>query len=278
VGRKDPGGDPTTLNAVTVKRLKTIFDRYYVPNNAMLVVSGDITPARAFKLADERFSHWPRRADPFAGVTPLVVPPLQLPAALIMQDHVTDALVVMEWQGPSTITSPEDTYAADVLSTILDASGSTFQRRLVDSGLFASCTVGYSTRSHVGPIILTAHASVDSLPHALAVLNAVLEELDHPAAFSDDELADARQARRVSFARTLEYQTSVANEVAEFWGSADLGYFRSYTDRMLAVTRSDLQRYALRYIIAKPMALGVLVPPGTGQQVRPLVLSFLSGQ
>ncbi|HWZ59918.1 MAG TPA: pitrilysin family protein [Gemmatimonadaceae bacterium] len=277
-GRKDPGGDPKTLNAVTVKRLKTIFDRYYVPNNAMLVVSGDITPGRAFKLADERFSHWPRRTDPFVGVTPLVVPPLQLPAALIMQDHVTDALVVMEWQGPSTITSPEDTYAADVLSTILDASGSTFQRRLVDSGLFASCTIGYTTRSHVGEITLTAHASVDSLPHALVVLNAVLEDLDKPVAFSDDELADARQARRVAFARTLEYQTSVASEVAEFWGSADLGYFRSYTDRMLAVTRSDLQRYAQRYIIAKPMALGVLVPPGTGQQVRPVVLSFLSGQ
>jgi zinc protease len=244
----------------------------------MLVVSGDITPERAFKLADERFSHWPRRADPFAGVTPYVVPPLELPAALITQENVADVLVVAEWQGPSTLTAPEDTYAADVLSTIVNTSGSTFQRRLVDSGLFASCSIGYETRAHVGPIMLVAHASVDSLPHALAALADVLNGLDQPTAFSDDELMDAHQERRVSLARTLEYRAAVANEVAEFWGTANLGYFRSYTDRMLAVTRPDLQRYALRYVIGKPMALGLLVPPGMGERIRPMIVSFLGAQ
>jgi zinc protease len=277
-GRKDPGGDVATLAAVNVKQLKTIFDRYYVPNNALLVVSGDITPSRAFKLADERFGHWQRRPDPFLGAPPYVVPPLQLPAALITQDNVSDVLVLAEWQGPSTIANTEDTYAADVLSTIWNAPGSTVQRRLVDSGLFAACVLSYDTRAHVGPVTLVAHASIDSLAHALAVLSDVLNTLDQPTAFTDDEIADARQARRVSFARTMEYRTDVAHEVAEFWGSADLGYFRSYTDRMIAVTRPDLERYARRYLIGKYMALGLLVPPGTGDRIKPLVVSFLSSQ
>jgi predicted Zn-dependent peptidase len=123
-----------------------------------------------------------------------------------------------------------------------------------------------------------AHASVDSLAHALSALAKVLRTLDQPTAFTDDEIADARQARRVAFARTMEYRTEVAHEVAELWGSADLGYFRSYTDHMLAVTRPDLQHYAQRYILGKPMALGLLVPPATGQQIRPLVINFLSAQ
>jgi hypothetical protein len=39
-----------------------------------------------------------------------------------------------------------------------------------------------------------------------------------------------------------------------------------------------MQRFASRYLIGAPMAIGLLVPPGTGEQMRPAVLAFLGAQ
>jgi zinc protease len=274
-GRKDVMGDANTIGAVTLKRLDQIFHRYYVPNNAAVLLSGDVTPARAFQVARERFDHWKRQPDPFAGSTPYEVPALQHSSAVIIKDKVPDALLLVEWQGPSVTSNPRDTYAADVLSGILNAPGSTFHQRLVDSGLFTSCTVGYLTRTHVGPIILTARTSLDMLIPALSVLADQLQHLDGPDAFTDEELADVHQASRVELALRLEHPLAVAHEIATFWSSTGLEYFRTYTDEMANVTRADLQGYAKRYIVAAPMAVGVLAPEASGDSLRMIVAGFL---
>jgi zinc protease len=277
-GRKDAGGDPAALATVTPKLLKQIFQQYYVPNNSVVIVSGDVMPERVFQLAGERFSHWKRQADPFAGWTPYAVPPMARSQAVIVQGEAADVILIVQWQGPSVTSDPEGTYAADMLSSISNQSGSTFHRRLIDSGLFASCDISYSTRAHVGPITLTAHTSVDSAKRALIVLGTMLQQLADSDAFTDDELINARQGKRVGLALELQEHESIADDVAEFWGSAGLPYYRTYADRMGGVTRSEMQGFALRYLTGAPMAVGLLVPPGTGDQLRPAVAAFLGLQ
>jgi zinc protease len=277
-GRKDAGGDPAALAAVTPKLLKQIFQQYYVPNNSVVIVSGDVTPERVFQLTGERFSHWKRQPDPFAGVTPYTVPPMARSQAVIVQGEAADVILVVQWQGPSVTSDPQGTYAADMLSSISDQSGSTFHRRLIDSGLFASCDISYSTRAHVGPITLTAHTSVDSATRAMIVLGTMLQHLADSDAFTDDELINARQGKRVGLALELQEHESIADDVADFWGSAGLPYYRTYADRMGVVTRGEMQQFALRYLIGAPMAVGLLVPPGTGDQLRPAVVGFLGLQ
>ncbi len=277
-GRKDPGGDPASLAAVTPKLLKQIFQQFYVPNNAVVIVSGDVTPARVFQLADERFSHWKRQPDPFASAAPYTVPPMARSQAVIVQGEAADVILVVEWQGPSVTADADGTYAADMLSAIADQSGSSFHRHLIDTGLFASCQIAYTTRAHVGPIILTAHMSMDSAKRAMVVLAKELQHLADSDAFTNDELVNARQSKRVGLALALQEHESMAYEVAEFWGSAGLPYFRTYADRMGVVNREQMQRFASRYLIGAPMAIGLLVPPGTGEQMRPAVLAFLGAQ
>jgi zinc protease len=277
-GRKDPGGDPASLATVTPKLLKQIFQQYYVPNNSVVIVSGDVTPDRVFQLADERFSHWKRQPDPFANAAPYVVPPMPKSQAVIVQGEAADVIVIVEWQGPSVTTDPEGTYAADMLSEITGQSGSEFHRHLIDTGLFASCQISYGTRTHVGPITLTAHMSVDSAKRAMIVLATELQRLGESDAFTDDELVNARQSIRVGLALGLQEHASMAENVADFWGSAGLPYFRTYADRMAMVNRTEMAGFANRYLIGTPMSIGLLVPPGTGEQLRSAVLAFLGAQ
>ncbi|HLJ73988.1 MAG TPA: pitrilysin family protein, partial [Thermoanaerobaculia bacterium] len=52
------GGTPESLKRITQIDILAFHKRYYVPKNAILVFGGDVTPARAFALAQEKFGSW----------------------------------------------------------------------------------------------------------------------------------------------------------------------------------------------------------------------------
>src|SRR5438034_8112542 len=64
--RKDASGDSVTLAGITLDHLKATYSRYYVPNNAALIVTGDVVTERVFEQAREQFRDWKRGPDPFA--------------------------------------------------------------------------------------------------------------------------------------------------------------------------------------------------------------------
>jgi zinc protease len=276
-GRKNPLGEAKSISAASPKRLNEIFHRYYVPNNAVVAVSGDITPAQVFKSARNHFGHWRRAPDPFAATPVPPVAPLPSSTGIIVEGDVRDVVLFLKWQGPS-VTDPDqrqDTYAADVLSTILDAPGSTFQEHLVDNGLFSSCSINYLTLGHVGPIELVAHTRVDSLVPALNALWGQLLDLASGGGFTDDEIAGARQSRRVQAAFEMDDATAIAHTAAFWWSVAGLDYFRDYTDRLQSVERPAIERYINRYLNNRPVVTGVLVPKGRAAELKPLMAQFL---
>ena len=222
--RKNALGDPLSLLTVNPGILDQIFHRYYVPNNAALIISGDVTAGQAFKLANDRFGHWKRQPDPFAGFSAVTPPSLPRSRAIIDEHDVSDVLLLVEWQGPSTSAMRRAVRRGRPLEhprrTGIDLSAAPG-----GLGLFTACSVSYLTREHVGPISLTAHLSVDSVPRALAALTAGMQRLDTPQAFTDDELDAARQRRSVEATLLLEHRTAAADELAGFWTSAGLSYF-----------------------------------------------------
>ena len=59
--RKSPGGTRETVAAATTEKMRLIQSRYYVPNNAALVVAGDVKAEDVFRFAEESFGNWKRR-------------------------------------------------------------------------------------------------------------------------------------------------------------------------------------------------------------------------
>jgi zinc protease len=275
-GRKNPLGESEAINNATPRLLREIYHRYYVPNNAAVIVSGDVAPAQIFATVQRRFGTWPRGPDPFVGHPIPPTPPLLHSAPVFVEDDVHNVTLRVEWQGPSASDDRANTYAADVLGSVLNAPGSTFQRLLVDSGLFTAVTLSYLTLGHVGPITLYATTAVDSLPHALEALSRELGALDQPDAFNDDELTNSKRTRAVDAAFELDRPTGMAHTVGFWWSVTGLGYYTDYTARMAAVTRAELRRYAHRYICGAPAVVGLLVPRGRTPAAQASVAAFLS--
>jgi len=193
--RKNTLGDRSVILSVTPAKMQAIQHAYYVPNNAALIVSGDVSPPRIFALAQQILGDWPRGADPFATLPVSDPPPLTSDDAVVVEQPIGTVLVVMQWHGPSVGRDPQATYAADVFSDVLNQPGSRLQRALVDGGLFQSVTVNYYTLNHIGPITISGETTPDKLRRAIAALEHEIARLADPGYFTAAELAPMKQQR-----------------------------------------------------------------------------------
>jgi zinc protease len=258
--RKNVIGNRQIIITATQQKMNTIKDRYYVPNNSALILSGDITPARGFALAQQVFGDWPAGPDPF--VTPVEnPPPLTRSSAVIVEKPVSGAVLSMAWQGPSVTADPGATYAADVLSTVLGNPTSRFYKRLIDSGLTFNTGLSYYTLNHVGPITVFARVSPEKILEARRVILEEIGKLADTSYITSKELAAAQRQLGISALYEREQSTGWAHTVGFWWAVAGLDYYRNYVPNMQRVTRRDIARYAQTYIIGKPFVTGVLVSP-----------------
>ncbi len=257
---KNTIGDRQIIITTTPEKMRTIQQRFYVPNNTALILSGDITRERGFQLAERIFGDWPRGADPFA--TPVAdPPPLTANRAIVVEQPVNTVTVYVAWQGPSVTRDPDATYAADVFAKILSNPTSRFQKALVESGLAFGADFSYYTQNHVGPITIRAQTTPDK---ALALHRAILdqvEQFDDPGYVTPEQLAAAKAAVRIEQTYDQEQASSFAHTVGFYWAVSDLDYFLGYVDHMQDVSADDIADFARGYMIGKPRVASVLINP-----------------
>lgn len=261
--RKDVGGDSTSLAGITVERLKEVYARYYVPNNAALIVTGDVASDRAFEWARNAFKDWKPGPDPFAGRPTAPIAPLKATSILMLAHDVRDVTIRIAFQGPSVGHDTAATYAADALFNVLNDPGSGFQQRLVDSGVFQTVSGYYLTLDHTGPIEFVGKTTPERAQDALLMLLDEMENLESLEGVGEEDLAIAKKHGEVATALTLEQMSTLAPELADWWASAGLDYYLGYHGRMAAQTMADLRRVARDYIVDWPHVIGVLGPPQT---------------
>ena len=259
--RKDVIGDRQVILTTTPEKMRTIQRKYYVPNNSVLIVAGDVNPAAVFTLAERELGNWPRGADPFAADPIPPIPPLTHNEGVVVEAGVGAVTVFLQWQGPSVGKDPASTYAADVFSDVLNDPGSNFQQRLVDSGLWQNLGVNYYTLNHTGPISITGQTSSANLRKALAALEGEIKKFNDPGYFDPVELEAVKAHRAVTSAFDRERASGFAHTLGFWWSVASLEYYMGYVDNMAQQKTSDLRAYASKYIVAKPHVTGVLLSP-----------------
>ena len=265
--RKDVIGDRKIVLTTTPEKMRTIQHKYYVPNNSVLIVAGDVTPAVVFSLAEQELGSWPRGADPFAADPIPPIPPLTQSDAVIAEGPVNAVSVQVQWQGPSVGQDPASTYAADVFSDVLNDPQSHFQQRLVDTGLWQTIGVNYYTLNHTGPITISGQTSPEQLRAALKALESEVAKFDQAGYFTQTELDAQKAHRAVTSAFDRERSSGFAHTLGFWWSVASLEYYMGYVDNMASQSISDLRAYARKYIIGHSHITGVLLSPEARQAI-----------
>jgi zinc protease len=260
--RKNIIGERSVLQRVTASQMADIQRRYYVPNNTALIVTGDVHADTVFALAEKYLGDWPKGEDPFAAEPIPPVPALTSSSVVYVEQPVGAVTVMMQWQGPSVRSDPAATYAADVFSDALNQPGSLLQRRLVDTGLFQRIDVNYYTLNQVGPITIMGQTTPDRLKEAVAALQKEVARLGDAGYITPEQLSATKAERAVSTAFGFDRPSEHAHTIGFWWSVSGLEYYMGYVDNMAAQTLDDVRSYARKYIVGKPMVVGLLLPPG----------------
>jgi zinc protease len=251
--RKTPLGDRQTVGTATTAMMRLIQQRYYVPNNSALVITGDVNPEEVFKMAQDLYGDWARREkDPFVEFPLVEHPPLPKSEGSVITQPVQNVIIDIGWHGPSIGKDNPATYAADVFSFILTQANSRFQRNLVDTGLVTAVSIGYYTQRNVGPISIIAQTTPDK---AHAAIKAIYDEIAHfndKDYFTDDQLESAKALLEADDLYSRESLGDYSHTISFWWASTGLGYFRGYLGRLRATSRADISRYVTTYIQGKP--------------------------
>jgi zinc protease len=251
--RKEPLGNRQTVSSATPATMRLIQQRYYVPNNSALVVTGDVNAEEIFKLAQEFYGDWPRREkDPFVEFPLVEHPPLPKSEGTVITQPVKNVIINIGWHGPSIGKDDAGTYAADVFSFILTQPNSRFQRALVDSGLTAGAGIGYYTQRNVGPISIIVQTTPEK---AHAAIKAIYDEVAHfndKDYYTDDQLESAKALLEADDLYSREKLSEYSHTLSFWWSSTGLDYFRGYLGRLRATSRADISRYVTTYIQEKP--------------------------
>jgi len=265
--RKNVIGTREIIETATTEKMKTIQQRYYVPNNSALLLAGDVRGQEVLPWVQDVLGGWQAGPDPFEAHPIPPHPPLQGSEVVVVEKPVQAATLLMSLHGPSVGVDRADTYAADVLSFLVAQRSSRFYRRLIDSGLASAASLSYQTLRYTGPIQIFLRTDPEQFAHARDVLEEELEFLTRPESIPEQDLENAKRQLEIDHIYHMERPSQHVHTVGYWWAVADLEYYATLIERLRAVTRDDILAYVHKWIRDRPRITGILRSPEMRQRV-----------
>ncbi len=264
-----PIGNMQQLLAAPAADLQRFYNTYYVPNNAVLVIAGDVDVPAARRLVERYFAWIP------AGGAVRHPHTDEAPQTAERQAAVPDRLarlpaVVVGYRGPAY--KSDDRYALSVLSAILgEGASSRLERALVntDHPLCAGASTIDESLEYGG--VFGVEAEVLPGRDVAAVKRVIAEQVAdlvaHPV--TPAELATAKIRRRVETIHGRETAADIAGAVGDeaLWAD-DPGRVNTDLAKLDAVTAADVQAVAIEYLQPRRATVLTVDPDPTGTRTR----------
>lgn len=269
--RKNVIGDHDIINTATPEKMNAIKDKYYWPNNSMLIVSGDVDHNEVFAKAKTLFESWkPSGFDPFQKWPVPEFKPLTKTDYFIKESAIAQVpMFIFAWHGPDTRGDVKATYAADVFSYILSQNSSKWQKELVDKGLALQAGVSYQTQKYTGPIQAFVIPNPGSIAACVQAVKDQINIWDSPDYITDEQLENAKRQLEIQNLQSADVTSAFSHTLAYWWCSADLDYLYNYNNHIKTVTKADIQEYIRKYIKGKNYSAGLLINPAEKEKINP---------
>jgi len=241
------------LSAATYDDVVAFFKKYYVPNNASLVIAGDIDLDRAQQLVEKWFSEIPR-GQPVEPLAPPVAPFLTEVKRKTITDQVQLPRLHLAWITPAAY-HPGDA-ALDVASSILtDGKNSRLYKRLVYDTQMAQNVMAFQDSQRLaGTFVIMATARPGrTMEEIRAAIDEELERLrrEPPSA---REVERALNQIEASFYREMERVGGFSGKAdrlnAYYFAGGNPDFFAEDLARYKALTPSDVQAAIRRWLPA----------------------------
>lgn len=277
-----PSGTEKSVQNATLKQLKEIQKKFYVPNNSAVFVGGDVNPDEVFQIVKKVFGSWKRGKNPFAdGMVRHSKEPFSAPVLRVMPyDKISGQLaqILVEFRGPDAFYNVDDTYPVDILSNLIENPSGIFKKFFSNDGNLGipdSSYVGggYQTRKTCGILsfyALVVQPEVDVAQRAEYFAGKIPEILEKTA-------ENATKAEITKICGRLEDDNIIAGQTAEgllgtlrfWWSVCGENYYYSYNEKMSETTNAELSGFVKKYVAGKNPLVTVLVNPSVYEKTKP---------
>ena len=261
------------LEAMTVDDAREWYERWYAPNNALLIVAGDVQPAEVLALAERTYGRLP--AKPLLARKPQIEPPQRGIRRLSVKAPADNPMVVLGFQAPvlRDFERDADPFALEVLSAMLALNDTgRFTRRLVRELRIANAAeAGYELISR-GPglfLLMAVPAEGKTTEDAERAMRAEIARIAADGV-PEDEL------RRIKTQYVAAETYKLDSVFAQAMESAQLeitGFAQRDGPRMLerirAVTSAQIQDVARRYFGDDTLTVVTLLPQPVSEKRTP---------
>lgn len=270
--RKNVIGNHDVILAATPAQMDSIKNKYYWPNNSVLVIAGDVKVDEAFSAVEGIFGNW--KASPFDPFKKWPIPEVKPLAKndyyIVESDKLPVPYMLFSWHGPDTRNDIPATYAADVFSFIVNQNGSKMMKALVNSGLAQEASVNYYTQKYTGPISLMVSPNPSKIKACYEEILKQIALWDDEDYLSDVQIERAKRLLSIEQVKRREVTSDYAHLLSFWWASASIDYYTHYEENLNKITRKDLMEYVRKYIKGKPYCAGMMINSTLMNTVKPL--------
>lgn len=248
---------PASVNAMSRGDLVNFHRRMFIPNNAVLIVGGDITRAAALARIEELFGAWqPGESE----ATEFPAPPARRGRTLYLVDRPGSAQSNIVIANLGLTRTDPDYFPLLVMHTVLGANASSriFMNLREDKGYTYGAYTSLDARRTAGSFRATAEVRTpvtgDSLKEFFYELERIREEV-----VTKKELQDAHSYLTGIFPIRLETLDGLIDQLLQIkMHNLPPDYLQTYREHVRAVTREEVQRVARLYVMPESAAIVIV--------------------
>ncbi|MCU7797745.1 MAG: insulinase family protein [Candidatus Thiodiazotropha sp. (ex Myrtea spinifera)] len=252
------------LDALEMADLQAWYRMWYAPNNATLVVVGDVEPDHVIKLAEQYFA--PLKPEQIARPKPRTEPVQKGIKRFTVKAPARQPYLILGYKTPviGKADAPWEPYALEMLAYVLDGGSSArLTNHLIrGSKLAASADASYNAFSRLSGML-----TMDAVPtpgkSVEKIETALLEEIERfkTELVSEKEMERVRNqiiAAKVFEKDSVFYQAMLIGQLETIgldWRLAD-----EYVDHLKQVTPEQIREVAQKYLVENNLSVAVLEP------------------
>jgi len=255
-------GSLEDLQNATLEDVKEFYRKWYVPNNATLVIAGDFDPTQARAWVEKYFAEIPRGEE----ISKSKKMPVSLKATKKLYHEDNFARVPqlsMSW--PTVEQYHTDSYALSLLTDLLtNGKQSPFSKVLVEE---KQLTSGANMYQYGAELAGELSLSIRAYPNIS--LDSLMSGVEQAFKKFEQDGVDAKALERIKAIRETNYYNGLGGVLQKAFQLAqynifagDPGYINEDIKKVLAVNAADIQRVYEKYIKDKPYVATSFVPRG----------------
>ncbi|HEY2960955.1 MAG TPA: pitrilysin family protein [Pyrinomonadaceae bacterium] len=245
-------GTTESLTRITAADIAKLHSRYYRPDNAILVIGGDITAKDGFALASKYFGDWQKPSAPLPSTSAAIKDTTPKTGRIVVIDKPDAGQAAVYLARTGINRRDPDYFRGIVANSVLSGySGRLNQEIRIKRGLSYGAGSSLDTRRDVGPFVASAQTKNESGAQVADLLLGEISRLSS-APPAEAELTPRKAVLIGTFSRNLETVNGLVGQVGSLaLHGLSLDEINRYINNVQAIGTEDVQKFAGTRLDAK---------------------------